>query len=243
MIRGSGSSQTQVLEIQGVAHRFGRRWILRGVDLTVAAGDVVALAGGNGAGKTTLLKVAASLLPPMRGSIRVCGLQPDRANASAVRQQVGYLGHSPALYEDLTARENLAFALRMHGLPATDPELARRLDEVGLAPHADVRVRRFSSGMRRRLALARTLLGRPSLLLMDEPYASLDSHGVELVNAMVMRVVEQGGGVLMATHDFLAGRRVTHRTLKLDEGRVTPLDEGIVLRDTRNVTAPGEGGA
>lgn len=224
MIPDHGSSQIPVLELQGVAHRFGRQWVLRGVDLTVTAGEVVALAGGNGAGKTTLLKVAASLLPPMRGSLRVCGLVPDRAHASAVRQQVGYLGHSPSLYEDLSARENLAFALRMHGLPTDDPDLARRLDEVGLAPHADVRVRRFSSGMRRRLSLARTLLGSPSLLLMDEPYASLDSHGVELVNDMVTRVVEQGGGVLMATHDFQAGRRVTHRVMRLTDGRVTSLD-------------------
>ncbi|MEX2528673.1 MAG: heme ABC exporter ATP-binding protein CcmA [Gemmatimonadota bacterium] len=224
MIVGPGSSHTQVLELHGVAHRFGRQWVLRGVDLSVAAGEVVALAGGNGAGKTTLLKVAASLLPPMRGSVRVCGIDFHGDRASAVRERVGYLGHSPALYEDLTARENLAFALRMHGLPAGDPDLVRRLDEVGLAPHADVRVRRFSSGMRRRLALARTLLGGPALLLMDEPYASLDSHGVELVNQMVTRVVEEGGGVLMATHDFQAGGRVTHRIMRLDGGRVAPLD-------------------
>lgn len=210
-------SSSPPLQLEGVAHRFGRRWILRGVDLTVNAGEVVAVVGANGAGKTTLLRIAGTLLRPSRGRGRVGGADLVE-EAGEVRGMVGLLGHSPALYEDLTPRENLRFSLRMRGLDGDGPEVAAILNEVGLSPHGDTPVRRFSAGMRRRVAVGRVLASLPHLLLMDEPYASLDPAGVELVNRMIGRVRDAGGGVLLATHDLHSGAGLTDRVLILDRG-------------------------
>jgi heme ABC exporter ATP-binding subunit CcmA len=222
------------LELEGVAHRFGRRWVLRGVDRRIASGEVVALVGANGAGKTTLLHIAATLLRPLRGSGRVHGVEllerPD-----AVRRITGLLGHSPALYEDLTPEENLRFSLRMRGMDASRERVLPILEELGLAEHGATRVRRFSAGMRRRVAIGRILISLPHLLLMDEPYASLDREGVTLVNEMIRRVVRSGGGVLLATHDLESGAEIMDRVLTLDRGRIvegpvparSPVAEGL----------------
>lgn len=207
------------LELEGVAHRFGRRWVLRGVDLRLVSGEVVALVGANGAGKTTLLHIASTLLRPLRGTGRVRGVEllerPD-----TVREMIGLLGHSPALYEDLTPEENLRFSLRMRGVDGSRERVLSILEELGLAEHAGTRVRRFSAGMRRRVAIGRILISLPHLLLMDEPYASLDREGVTLVNGMIRRVVHSGGGVLLATHDLQSGAEITDRVLTLDRGLI-----------------------
>lgn len=211
------SSDRIPLELEGIAHRFGRRWVLRGVDLRIGPGEVVALMGTNGAGKTTLLRIAASLLRPTRGKGRVQGHDLVEA-ADRIREQVAFLGHSPALYEDLTPEENLLFALRMRGLAAEPASVRAALEEVALQAHATTPVRRFSTGMRRRVALGRILALPPGLLLMDEPYASLDRAGVELVNRIIQGVRTRGGAVLVATHDPRSGAGIADRTLLLERG-------------------------
>jgi heme exporter protein A len=205
------------LKLEGIAHRFGRRWVLRGLDLTLAPGEVVALTGPNGAGKTTLLRIAATLLRPLRGTGSVGGIgllsDPDR-----VRERVSVLGHASALYEDLTPVENLRFAFAMQGEESDTERILALLAEVGLAEHTTFRVRRFSAGMRRRVAIARILAFPPHLLLMDEPYASLDPEGVALVNRTIGIVTEAGGGVLLATHDLVSGVGVVGRVVELNGG-------------------------
>jgi heme exporter protein A len=222
---GDSSSGRIPLHVQGIAHRFDRRWVLRGLDLRVNPGEVVAMIGANGAGKTTLLRIAATLLRPLRGRGWVGGAslreRPDR-----VRTKIGILGHSPALYEDLTPAENLRFALRMQGDPGDPERILSILDEVGLTDFADTRVRRFSTGMRRRVAVGRVLASLPHLLLMDEPYASLDPEGVELVNRTIQSVLEKGGGVLLATHDLHSGAGLRGRVVKLDRGLLKEEDGG-----------------
>jgi heme exporter protein A len=205
------------LELSGIAHRFGRRWVLKGVACRVDSGEVVAIEGPNGAGKTTLIRIAATVLRPSRGGGRVDGMDLLREGAG-IRERMGLLGHSPALYEDLNPIENLRFALRMRGEEAGREACLRLLDRVGLEAHAERPVRAFSSGMRRRLALARVLTAPPRLLLMDEPYASLDRQGVDLVNGVVREVAAAGGGVLLATHDLHSGEPVTDRMVTLDDG-------------------------
>jgi heme exporter protein A len=214
---GRGPSPLVPLEFQGIAHRFGRRWVLRGVDLEVGPGEVVAILGANGAGKTTLLRIAATLLRPLRGEGRVGGADLRR-EAPVIREQMAILGHSPALYEDLTPSENLSFSLIMRGMEADAARIREVLEQVGLGEHAHTRVRTFSAGMRRRVAVARILVSLPELLLMDEPYASLDPEGVALVNATIGRVAAAGGGVLLATHDVRSGAAVVGRTLTLENG-------------------------
>lgn len=215
--RGSGPPAPPPLQLEGLAHRFGRRWVLRGVGLHVGEGEVVTLAGPNGAGKTTLLRIAATLLRPMRGTGWIRGVDLV-ARPGEARKGVGMIGHSAALYEDLTAAENLRFSLLMKDLDAGREQILGILDEVGLSQHADTRVRRFSAGMRRRVAVGRILAAPPDLLLMDEPYASLDTDGVGVVNAMIRRVVASGGGVLLSTHDLRSGAHLTDRVLTLDLG-------------------------
>ncbi|MDQ3949495.1 MAG: ATP-binding cassette domain-containing protein, partial [Gemmatimonadota bacterium] len=165
---------TPAVELTEVAHRLGHRWALRGVSLRVESGEVLAIVGPNGSGKTTLLRVVGAALTPTRGSGRVFG-RDLVDETDAVREVTGMLGHATGLYDDLSAAENLGFALQMYGEAPSAASIDRALEAVGMREHASERVRGLSSGMRRRIALARLLLRRPRLLLLDEPYNSLDA--------------------------------------------------------------------
>lgn len=195
--------------------------MLRGANLTVRPGEVVAILGRNGSGKTTLLRIIATLLRPTRGTGVVLGLDLAR-DGDAVRRRVALLGHTNAIYPDLTAAENLAFALRMLGRPADRAAIEEALGAVGLHGEADTRVRGFSAGMQRRLALARVGLLDPGLLLLDEPYSSLDPEGAELVTARIARMRDAGGSAMVVTHDVVRARRIADRVVALDAGRVVP---------------------
>ena len=211
------AGRVPAVAFHGLARRFGRRWVLRGIDLRVEPGEIVALTGRNGSGKTTLLRVCATALRPTRGGGAVFGhdLVED---ADGVRETVGMLGHHPGLYDELTAAENLVFACRMAGLPAAESAVIAVLEQVGMAEERRERVRGFSAGMRRRLALARLFMRPPHLLLLDEPYASFDADGILLVNRFAARVAAEGGAVLVATHDMLRARDVIQRDIHLAEG-------------------------
>jgi heme exporter protein A len=212
-------SESAALELRGIARRFGRRWALRGIDLTAAPGQVIAITGRNGSGKTTLLRIISTLLRPTRGQARVFGHDLVR-EADEIRYQVGFLAHDTGLYANLTAEENLVFSQRMAGGSADRNAVAEVLADVGLAAERRERVRGFSSGMRRRLALARLLLRPPRLLLYDEPYASFDADGVTRVNRFAMDVAARGGVVLIATHDVIRAEPVLTRQVHIDNGRV-----------------------
>lgn len=206
--------------VEGVAKRFGRRWALRGATLRAEAGSAVALMGHNGSGKTTLLRIVATTLRPTRGRGHVFGHDLLK-EADAIRTHVGALYHAPGVYGDLTARENLEFARRMWG-GKTAVSLEEAVERVGLTYAMDERARGFSSGMTRRLALARLIMRPPRLMLLDEPYASFDADGIELVNRMVRETADGGGIVLIATHDPERSAGVVDRVVRLQEGRVVP---------------------
>jgi heme exporter protein A len=191
---------------------------------------MVALLGGNGAGKTTLLRVAATLLRPTRGGGRVLGHSLE-SEAATVRHRIGVMSFSPGLYEDLSADENLRFACKMRGERPDLARIANVLEQVGLAAHAAARVRGFSSGMRRRVALARVLLTSPDLLLLDEPYAALDEEGADLINQVIAGVVARGGAVMAATHDLPRALPVVDRVVRIDDGllREIPLKPDLLV--------------
>lgn len=203
--------------VSGLGKRFGIRWVLRGVSLEVDRGEAVGLLGPNGSGKSTVLRILGTLLTPNAGTGSVNGHDIVREPTS-VRAQVGYLAHTPGLYDDLTARENLRFAADMLGLPYTDAEAS--LQRVGLARSASDRVRGFSAGMQRRLALARLIMRRPRVLLLDEPYSNLDQEGVELMNSVIADVVRSGGAALVALHELAPAKAILTRALTLVEGRI-----------------------
>lgn len=201
-----------------IAKRFGRRWALRGASFRADPGTVLALMGSNGSGKTTLLRIMSTSLRPTRGGGSVFGHDLIR-DADAVRAEVGVLSHAAGVYGDLTARENLEFARRMWG-GATTASVEEALERVGLAQATNERASGFSSGMSRRLALARLLMRPPRLLVLDEPYASFDADGIELVHTMVRDTAARDGIVLIATHDPERSAAVVDTVLRLREGRV-----------------------
>lgn len=207
------------VDAAGIARRFASNWVLRGVTLRVNRGEVLGLLGSNGTGKSTLLRVLATLLRPHAGSARVMGYDVI-GDAARVRESVGYLAHSPALYDDLTARENLEFATDM--LNRDRREAIAALERVGLTGVRDQPVRGFSSGMQRRLAIARLMVIRPSVLLLDEPYSNLDASGVELVNGFIAELVGDGGAALVVVHEVAPALGILDRTVRIVEGRIAP---------------------
>ncbi|HEY8170852.1 MAG TPA: heme ABC exporter ATP-binding protein CcmA [Candidatus Limnocylindria bacterium] len=202
-----------------LARLFAGNAALAGVSLTVEAGRAVALLGPNGAGKTTLLRLLATAIRSSFGTARIDGLDLDR-DAALVRARVAYLSHDTGLYDDLTARENLDFAATMLGTPDRRVRVARALADMGLSDRADDRVRGFSAGMRKRVALGRILLGQASLVLLDEPTAALDDEGVGLVAQLMAAWRDVGVTVLVASHS-------TDRLEPHLDARVT-LDRGLV---------------
>lgn len=203
------------IDLQGVDRRWGRERVLRGVSLEVTAGRIVALRGRNGSGKTTLLRLLATRLRPSAGRGRVFGHDLVRESA-AVRRRVAYLSVQSGSYGPLTARENLRLAAILSGTASDRVDAA--LGRVGLEPHADRMVRVFSSGMKRRLALARLLLAEADLWLLDEPYASLDEDGRELVDVLLDEARALGRTVLVASHEpeRLVGR--VDATVEIEQG-------------------------
>lgn len=206
------------IQAQGVARRFGARWVLRGVTLEVEPGEIVGLLGANGCGKTTLLRIFGTLLKPSAGTARIYG-HDVVTETDAVRSELGFLAHMPGHYDDLTARENLRFAAEMLGQPA-GPNLDAALERVGLGHVINERVRGFSAGMQRRLGLARLLLRHARVLFLDEPYANLDSAGIALMNEIITEAGRAGGAALIVLHELAPAAGMLDRTITIESGRV-----------------------
>jgi len=188
-----------VIELRQVVAVLGGFPALAGVDLDVAAGELVALTGPNGAGKTTVLRLCAGLVPPRRGHARVLGVDVA-TNARALRPRVGLLGASGGLYGDLTVADNLAFWTRAVGGDPADADAAA--ERFGLT-HRLLRtpVAQLSTGQRRRTALAVLVARRPELWLLDEPHAGLDANGRDLLDGVLSAACAAGATVVLASHD------------------------------------------
>jgi heme ABC exporter ATP-binding subunit CcmA len=208
-----------LIQVTGLRKAFGTTLVLDDVDLVVRAGETVGLLGPNGAGKTTLLKVLATVVRPTRGSARVAGRDCVR-EAERVRGLVGLVSHGAYVYEDLTALENLRFWTRFAGARVDVEALRAVLADVELDDCAEARVRTFSAGMKRRLALARLLLARPRVLLLDEPFASLDQRARKWIEQYLASFAAGGGAILMATHAFGRELEVADRLVILAGGRI-----------------------
>jgi heme ABC exporter ATP-binding subunit CcmA len=193
--------------------------VLDAIDLDVRAGEAVALLGTNGAGKTTLLRIFATLARPTGGQVRVAGADCAR-EPEAARRQLGFLAHGSWLYEDLTAVENLRFWTTLAGLAPDGPGLRAALAAVELERWSDVRVRTFSAGMKRRLSIARLVIARPRVLLLDEPFTGLDQWGSKWLEEHLQAFKSAGGALLMSTHSFGRGFGVADRAAILAGGRI-----------------------
>jgi heme exporter protein A len=211
------TSTDLAIDARALARRFGSRWVLRGASLQLRRGEAAGLVGSNGSGKSTLLRLLCTLLRPSAGSASVFDADVVR-NADAVRASTGFFSPIAGVYEDLTALENVRFAAAMLG--RSNAEASAALDRVGLSGSANDRVRGFSSGMLRRLSLARLMLQSPRLLLLDEPYNNLDAGGIALVNDTIRETIARGGAALVVVHDTASAAPVLGRWFSLVDGRI-----------------------
>jgi len=209
----------RAISVDDIAQRLGGRWVLRGISLRVDPGECVAVVGHNGSGKTTLLRVLSTVLRPTRGGGTIFGHDLIR-EADGVRESCAMLNHGGGLYGDLTAAENLAFAQRMMGERVDPAAIHRALERVGIGPFANTRVRTFSSGMQRRTAVARLYLRAARLLLLDEPYNSLDGDGVALVDELLASVRANGGAAVVVLHDLGRTNTEFDRVIEIAQGRI-----------------------
>ena len=207
------------IDIAGLSKSFNNTLALRDVRLQLGWGETLALFGPNGAGKSTLLRTLATLVRPDRGSVFVAGFDRDK-QAALVRSVIGYVGHQPLLYDEMSPRENLRFYARMYGLADAEQRIDEVIDDVGARRWMDRRVQTLSNGMQKRVALARSLLHRPRLLLFDEPETGLDESGLELLEVIVRGVTRGGASVVMSTHGTERGLKLADRVVVLVEGRV-----------------------
>ena len=205
------SDAPPLLEARGLTFLRNEEPIFGPLDFALHPGEVVLMEGDNGAGKTTLLKVLSGLLEPGAGEVRLRG---EALTLARLSHQVALLGHLLGLKLELTALENLRFAIGLGGLRAgITPHQA--LKSVGLEGYEDVAVRQLSAGQKKRVALARLLLVPAALWLLDEPYANLDREGIELVNRLLELHARRGGAALITSHGAYAYTSGTPRRIRL----------------------------
>jgi heme exporter protein A len=212
------------IDITDLSRHFGRRKAVSRVSLSLRSGDILGLLGPNGAGKSTLLGMLATLVAPTSGSVTYGGIKPgDRGQA--IRSRIGVLAHELHLYPELTARQNLEFFARLHGLQDLNL-VAAALESAGLADRGDDQVASFSRGMRQRLALERALLHRPRLLLLDEPFTGLDDRAVRIVADRLTRIAAEGAIIVLATHDLDVADGLITRMAVVRNGRLLKEEAG-----------------
>ncbi len=200
----------EMIAASSLRKAYGPSVVLQDISLQLAGGECLALLGPNGSGKTTLLRILATLLRPTSGALSIGGSDALRDPAAA-RAIIGVVGHGSYVYPDLTALENLRFWTVMGGGDARSERLTAALQQVELDAAAHDRVRTFSAGMKRRLALARVVLGRARLLLLDEPFTELDQRGRKWLSEFLLAFKVGGGAVVLATHSFGSGLGVADR--------------------------------
>ncbi|MFB6267538.1 MAG: ABC transporter ATP-binding protein [Halodesulfurarchaeum sp.] len=212
------------LRAEGLTKQYGPFTALSDVTVTVEDGERVALLGPNGSGKTTMLRLLAGLLTPTSGRVAVDG-EPYRPDAYRLRRKVGFVSHDTMLYENLTARENLAFHAQLRGVP--DERVDEVLEVVDLAHRASGLPREFSHGMRKRLSLARAEIDPPDILLLDEPFSGLDQFSTATVKELL-----RDRTVLLVTHEFDVALDVCDRAIVLRDGEVGVDLQGDSLPET-----------
>lgn len=190
----------QAIELKKIGFRYGRVWVLKELDLCVAAGETFAILGPNASGKSTLLKILATRLKPTKGEGKILG-HDLLSGVSKIRENVEWLGHELALYKTLTAKENLRFHLKLKGKKPDEGKIEAALEKAGLGGNQTKAVGSFSKGQVKRLALARILLEDPKIILLDEPHANLDQEGKQLLNQLITQWKKGGTTLLLASHD------------------------------------------
>lgn len=205
------------IEIESVWKYYGDFPALRDISFSVAPGSCLALVGRNGAGKTTLLRIIAGLSKPGRGRIAIQGRD---ARDSETRARIGVLGHGIAVYDELSAVENLVLFAQLYGVADPRRAAAEWLERTGLERVASARVREFSRGMRQRLALARAFIHQPSVLLLDEPFTALDDRAISVLQSVLARARDQGRTIVMSTHQLREALELATNVALIQRGKL-----------------------
>ena len=214
-----GPAKLTTIELYNLFLKYGHNYILKDINLVVNQGKIVTLQGSNGTGKTTLLKIISTKLKPSKGKGKVFTYDLHK-EAHKIRQKVAYLSVLGGSYNVLSALENLQLASKLYNKSLSLKTLETHLDEVGLLHTKNKLVRTFSSGMKKRLAVARLLLADASLWLLDEPYAALDEEGRLLIDTLLVHARDEGKAVIMASHELERSTQLADATLRLAEGRL-----------------------
>jgi heme exporter protein A len=201
----------------GLSKAFGHRPAVRGVDLTLADGECLALFGPNGAGKTTLLRLIAGLLKPSEGSVRVRNV--DMRQDAPARAAVGLVSHQTMLYPPLTARENVEFAAELCGVDYPRIAADNALQAFRVADTADIPVRKLSRGQQQRVSIARALVHGPAVVLLDEPYSGLDEAGAAALTNALGDLRKRGAAMVLVTHNLAEGLQLASRAAVMLDGR------------------------
>ncbi|MFN7924205.1 MAG: heme ABC exporter ATP-binding protein CcmA [Bryobacteraceae bacterium] len=207
---------SEAVRAAGLWKFFGDYPALRDVNWTLDRGSCLALLGRNGAGKTTLLRILAGLSTPSKGDVRILGEPPRSSHA---RARIGLIGHGIGIYDELTAAENLSLFAQLFEVRDANAAVTRWLERTYLDRVRDSPVREFSRGMRQRLAVARAFLAEPDLLLLDEPFTSLDDRAIALLQSLLKEALGRGATVIMSTHQLREAMELATHVALLGRGR------------------------
>jgi len=214
-LTGAAVSTKPVIELQNLVKFFGRFAALRGITESFLPGRLYVLVGDNGAGKSTLLRVVAGLTQPSQGSVSLLGSKDIRRLA----HRIGYMGHAPLLYDELSGMENLRYFAGLYGI-RNDAICREAMRQVRLDERLERRVGQYSQGMRQRLSLARAVLHDPELILLDEPFSNVDVHSARDMAAVLGRVRDRGKTIFVVTHQATLMEPVADEFVHMAEGKI-----------------------
>jgi ABC-2 type transport system ATP-binding protein len=218
-----------MLQARGLTRHFGKHTAVEALSFTLVPGEIFALLGPNGSGKTTTLRMLAGLIAPSSGTIEIDGAPVDRASAAKLRARIGLLTEAPGLWDRLTVRQNLTVYARVHRLASPSAAVDRSLELFDIRERADDTPAELSKGLRQRVALARTLLHDPGIVLLDEPTSGLDPESARDVRELILRLRATARTVLLSTHNLDEVERLANRVALL-RTRLVALDTPAALR-------------
>ncbi len=225
-----------IINISGVSKAFSARLVLNKIDLEIPQGQSVCLCGVNGVGKSTLLRITGGLLQPDKGNVRICGYD-IRIDPEKAKPQLGVISHKSMVYPNLTALENLSFFANLYGVEDSTARINEILHDVGLFSYRYDRAATLSRGLLQRLAIARALVHRPSVLLADEPFTGLDNEACKHLISVLTDFSNNGGTIMMTTHDVRNGLKCCDRVMVLDKSNLildvmtSDIDTGSFAQD------------
>ena len=208
-----------ILSLEHITKRFGYRCILNDISFSIEAGEFLTLIGNNGAGKSTLLRIISTLSKPTHGKITFKGTN-QKESLREWRQKIGIISHENRLYGDLSSKDNLRVFGTLYGVEDLDSNIDRVLQRTDLLHISQLPVGNFSSGMKKRLMIARLMLCKPEILILDEPFTGLDQHSNQWFQNYLTAFHQQGGTVIMVTHQLELGLKLATRVLVLHKQRI-----------------------